>query len=54
MLNAYPIANLGEDNKAVEQVIPIGTPPDNMKVQVDFSRRELGEIRHGLGKTTAR
>ncbi len=36
-----PIAHLGEDHKAVQQVVAVIAPPDDVQMKVDLSRREL-------------
>ena len=35
-----PVADIGERHQAVEQVIAVGAPPDDMQVQIDLRRGE--------------
>ena len=46
-----PIADSGEHNQAVQQVIAIGTASDDVQMQVDLRRRVFGVVsddRHRL------
>ena len=36
----HPVADIGEGDQAVEQVIAVGAPPGDMQVEVDLRRRE--------------
>ena len=35
-----PVSDIGEDHQAVEQVVAIGAPPDDMQKQIDLRRGE--------------
>ena len=35
-----PVADIGEGDQAVEQMIAVGAPPDDMQVEIDLRRRE--------------